>query len=72
MNSRNLTKAVLLLVSSYVVAACGNAPTQQPQQIQEYETLAVTTSDKELLTTYSATIRGQQDVDIYQIGRAHV
>ena len=67
MNSRNLTKAVLLLVSSYVVAACGNAPTQQPQQIQEYETLAVTTSDKELLTTYSATIRGQQDVDIYPL-----
>ncbi len=64
MNLRNVTKPFMVLVSSLVVVACGQAPVQQ-QQIQEYETMAVGAADKELLTTYSATIRGQQDVDIY-------
>ncbi len=67
MKFRNLTKTTMVLVSSFVVAACGSAPIQQPQQIQEYETLTVGAADKELLTTYSATIRGQQDVDIYPL-----
>ena len=46
------------------MAACGQAPVQQ-QNVQAYETMTVATANKELKTFYSATIRGQQDVDIF-------
>ena len=39
------------------------APTVQTSS--EYEVMRITTSDKELQTTYSASIRGRQDIDIY-------
>lgn len=64
MNLRNVSKPMLALVITIVVAACGQAPTHQPQ-IQAYETMKVATADKELKTNYSASIRGQQDVEIY-------
>ena len=35
------------------------------QTSSEYEVMRITTSDKELQTTYSASIRGRQDIDIY-------
>ena len=34
-------------------------------QSSSYETMTVATADKELSTSYSATIRGRQDIDIY-------
>ena len=40
-----------------------SADTQIP--IGNYETMKVSTTDKELTTAYSATIRGRQDIDIY-------
>ena len=64
MKFKSVTKPVMVLVSSIVVSACGQAAMQQ-QPVQTYETMTVATSDKELRTSYSATIRGQQDVDIY-------
>ena len=45
------------------MVACGQAPTVQTSS--EYEVMRITTSDKELQTTYSASIRGRQDIDIY-------
>ena len=64
MKFKIVTKPVMVLVSSIVVSACGQAAMQQ-QPVQTYETMTVATSAKELRTSYSATIRGQQDVYIY-------
>ena len=64
MRKRSITKPFLVLVSSIVVAACGQTTIQQ-QPTQTYETMTVSTANKELKTYYTATIRGQQDVDIY-------
>lgn len=50
-------------------AACngGDAPAAQPEA--EYRVLTVSATDKVLTTSYSATIRGRQDIDIYpQVG----
>ena len=52
-------------IAGLLLAACGNAPAEQPRQ--EYQTLKVDTVDRELKTSYSATIRGRQDIDIYVI-----
>ena len=51
MNLRNVSKPMLALVITIVVAACGQAPTHQPQ-IQAYETMKVATADKALKTNY--------------------
>jgi len=44
-------------------AGCGQAPTAAGPG--EYAVLTVSTSDREIPTNYSATIRGRQDIDIY-------
>ena len=54
---------MMTFVCVVTVTACGQAPVVQPSS--EYEVMKVTTSDKELQTTYSASIRGRQDIDIY-------
>lgn len=60
---KSMMKQMVTLICSAALAACGNAPAVQPQS--EYQVMNVTTSDKELQTTYSAAIRGRQDIDIY-------
>lgn len=44
------------------MTACKQAPAGMPST--NYPIMAVSTSDKELSTSYSATIRGRQDIDI--------
>ena len=54
------------LIRQMMTFICGVtlvAPTVQTSS--EYEVMRITTSDKELQTTYSASIRGRQDIDIY-------
>ena len=46
-----------------LMSACKQAQKTQPQG--NYSTMTVSTTDKELTTAYSATIRGRQDIDIY-------
>ena len=46
------------------LASCKQAPNAAVQS-SSYETMTVGTTDKELSTSYSATIRGRQDIDIY-------
>ena len=46
------------------LVSCKQAP-NAAMQSSSYETMTVTTADKELSTSYSATIRGRQDIDIY-------
>lgn len=58
-----MKQTVMTILCSATLAACGNAPVVQPQS--EYRVMNVTTTDKELQTTYSAAIRGRQDIDIY-------
>ena len=47
-----------------MMTACGQRP-EAAAPAGSYETMKVATSDKELTTAYSATIRGRQDIDIY-------
>ena len=46
------------------LVSCKQAP-NAAMQSSSYETMTVATADKELSTSYSATIRGRQDIDIY-------
>ena len=45
-------------------ASCKQTP-NAAMQSSSYETMTVGTTDKEFSTSYSATIRGRQDIDIY-------
>lgn len=54
---------MMTLICGLALAACSNAPAVQNQS--EYRVMNITTTDKELQTAYSATIRGRQDIDIY-------
>ena len=54
---------MITVICSATLAACGNAPAVQTRS--EYQVMDITISDKELQTTYSAAIRGRQDIDIY-------
>ena len=56
-------KQMITVICSATLAACGNAPAVQTRS--EYQVMDIITSDKELQTTYSAAIRGRQDIDIY-------
>lgn len=49
----------MLLLSSSCKESSGGQP------VAEYATMAVTPTDKVLTTSYSATIRGRQDIEIY-------
>ena len=60
---KSMMKQMITVICSVTLAACGNAPAVQTRS--EYQVMDITTSDKELQTTYSAAIRGRQDIDIY-------
>lgn len=60
---KSMMKQMITFICSATLAACGNAPAVQTRS--EYQVMDITTSDKELQTTYSAAIRGRQDIDIY-------
>lgn len=55
---------MLTFICGVVLVSCGQAPVAQTGPA-EYAALKIATSDKELQTAYSSTIRGQQDIDIY-------
>lgn len=52
-----------MIACSLVVVSCGQQ--QMTQGSSQYEVLTVATSDREIPSTFSATIRGRQDIDIY-------
>ena len=52
------------LIGCLLFTSCKSSP-EIPMQVGTYETMKVATTDKALTTTYSATIRGRQDIDIY-------
>lgn len=56
-----------MLICSLLMAGCKNAP--QTQMEAEYGVMTVSPVDRILSSSYSATIRGRQDIDIYpQVG----
>lgn len=59
-----IKQMIIMLICGGFLGACGQkAPVTQPAS--EYAVAKITTADKELQTSYSASIRGQQDIDIY-------
>lgn len=53
----------VMAVGMALGTSCSQAPATQPQA--EYAVLQVQPCDRDLQTTYSAAIRGRQDIDIY-------
>lgn len=59
---RNFVKTALA-VCTLAVVSCGQAPTAMGPG--EYAVMTISTTDREVQSNYSATIRGRQDIDIY-------
>ena len=63
---KTILKAAALICGA-VLAACGEAPVQQG--VSEYEVITVGKVDRVIPSSYSATIRGRQDIDVLpQVG----
>lgn len=60
---RKWIQLVMVIGCTMLVASCKKA--QDVQVKPSYATMKVAAADKELSTSYSATIRGRQDIDIY-------
>ena len=58
-----MKQAGLLAACALAIGACKEAPT--PQVASEYAVMTVEPTNRMLSSTYSATIRGRQDIDIY-------
>ena len=52
-----------LLCSGAILTGCGE--TAPAEQVKEYEVLNIGRADKEIQSSYSAAIRGRQDINIY-------
>ena len=61
---RQMRLITLIGCTVFGLASCKQAP-NAAMQSSSYETMTVGITDKELSTSYSATIRGRQDIDIY-------
>ncbi len=54
---------LIILVSCGVLTGCGNS--SQTQTGSQYATMTIATQDKSLESSYSASIQGRQDIEIY-------
>ena len=62
-----MKQGLLLLCCMIAATGCKQAPPAQMET--EYEVMTVVPADRMISSTYSATIRGRQDIDIYpQVG----
>lgn len=61
---RQMRLITLIGCTVFGFASCKQTP-NAAMQSSSYETMTVGTTDKEFSTSYSATIRGRQDIDIY-------
>lgn len=63
MNGFERTCRRTIALSAILLASCnGGTATQEDK---DYPTLCIETSDRTLITSHSATVRGRQDIDIY-------
>lgn len=57
----------ILVCTMLAIAGCKQAPSAQPESA--YEVMTMAPADRQLSSSYSATIRGRQDIEIYpQVG----
>lgn len=61
----SMTKQMMTFICCMTFVACQQAPVANTQNPSEYAVMQINTSDTEVQTIYSASIRGQQDIDIY-------
>ncbi len=67
--NRDYKKAIVLTLSALAIIGCQQNGNQMAQQPAQYAIMTIATSDVELSNSSSATIRGQQDIEIYpQVG----
>lgn len=64
MNKNKRLSQMIGIVCAITVCACQQAP-QHQQPEASYKVLQVTTSNTQLSSSYSAAIKGKQDIDIY-------
>lgn len=63
MMNKTSMRLILIISCATLAVSCKQAPAVQTEA--EYAVLKVQSSDKVISTSYSATIRGRQDIDIY-------
>lgn len=61
--NKRLMQIMAIICTVMLMPACKQTQETKPQS--SYPTMKVETSEKEITTAYSATIRGKQDIDIY-------
>lgn len=61
----SMTKQMITFICCMTFVACQQAPVANTQNPSEYAVMQINTSDTKVQTIYSASIRGQQDIDIY-------
>lgn len=61
----SMTKQMMTFICCMTFVACQQVPVANTQNPSEYAVMQINTSDTEVQTIYSASIRGQQDIDIY-------
>ena len=59
-----ITKQMILFICISALVSCGKTPDRKPDN-PAYAVMQVGTTDREIHTAYSASIRGKQDIDIY-------
>lgn len=60
----NLKKVCLGLATLAILVSCGKKQEDKEEIIPEYETMVVNSQNAELESTYAATIKGQEDIEI--------
>ncbi len=63
MTASKKTWVPIIIIGTMLTTACKDEPVVQHEA--EYAVMTVTPSDRTLTTSYSGSIRGRQDIDIY-------
>ncbi|NDV65355.1 efflux RND transporter periplasmic adaptor subunit [Bacteroides sp. 224] len=61
---KSMIKQMMMFICGVILVSCGQAPVNT-QKKPEYAVIKISTANKELQTSYSASIRGKQDIHIY-------
>lgn len=59
-----MKKIALWMLSAVLLTACGSKSQQMPEANNDYAVITVQTTDADLKTSYPATIKGMQDIEI--------
>lgn len=59
-----MKKIALWMLSAVLLTACGSKSSQMPEASNDYAVVTVSTTEADLTTSYPATIKGMQDIEI--------